>query len=199
MRYVSVCTDWFRDYLKNSMRGPADLATRIGVVLLTLMACLMVSNITAPPPYGWNANTGLPAMNGGMDLLQRPLSTPAYLLILVGCAGWIQIRFHATFPQCGWAAAKITFLASLPTISASLLILSGVLGVVVLAPGEAPAASHFHGFALTYYNPEHQLPGAWELLLWAAMRVPESFCLGVVGGLIGRGMGLPRRSSPQPA
>lgn len=186
--------------LRAAVRCQGDPATRLGIALLVVTACLLVGNILAPPPYGLNPDTGLAVLNGGMDLLQEPLDTTFYLLILVGCGCWLQIRSRASLWKSGWAAAKIMFLAGIPMMAAALLIASGILHIVVLGPGEIPGTFHQHGFALTYYNVRHQVPAPWLLLLWAVLRVPESFLLGILGGLLGHGIPQrPRRSSPQPA
>ena len=193
MRYVSFCADFFR----NALEEPA---TGIGLALLVVTVCLLASNIFAPPAYGWDPHTGLPVLKGGMDLLQRPLDTTFYLIILAGCGFWLQIRLHASLPRCGWAAVRITLLAGAPILVAALLILSGLLRVIVLGPGEAPTTFRQHGFALTYYTAQHHAPAAWLLLLWVVLRLPEAFFLGVIGGLLGRGIPQPgRSSSPLPA
>ena len=171
MRYVCVCANLFRS---------AEPATTIGLALLIVTVCLLASNIVSPPPY---------AVNGGMDLLQRPLSTTVYLVILVGYACWFQIRFRACLPRCGFAAAKITLLAGAPTVAAALLILSGILRVVALGPGEAPTTFHEHGLTLTWYTAQHQVPASGLLLLWVLLRLPESYFLGILGGFLGRAWG----------
>ena len=193
MRYVSLCRlEW------TGLFGD-DAATRIGAGLAVLNVCLLICNILAPPSYGQDPHTGLPVLNGGMALLQQPFASTAYLAILVVCGCWLQIRFRASLVECGWGVMKIAFLASAPAVMAGVLILSGVLRVIVLGPGEAPTTLLQHGFAMTYYSAQPH-PPAWLQMISAVFRVWESFFWGVLGGLLGRGIIDPaRRSSPQPA
>lgn len=186
MRYVCVSAHLARNAWKKSLRGPVEPATLIGLSLLVETVSLLAINIFSPPAFGTNPNTGVPELSPAMALLMQPLSTAAYFVILVGFAGWLQIRHHASAAQCGWAAAKIASLASAPTLLAALLILSRVLGVVVLGPGEAPIPFREHGFALTYYSAQPHAPAGWLLLASVALRIPGSFVLGVVGGMLGR-------------
>ena len=167
MRHVSV---------SKSPHSPVEPATLIGLSLLVETVSLLAINIFSAPPE----------LNPAMTLLMQPLSTAAYLVILMGFTGWLQIRHQASSAQCGWAAAKIISLASVPTLLAELLILSRVLGVVILGPGEAPIPFREHGFALTYYSAQPHAPAGWLLLASVALRLPASFILGVVGGMLGR-------------
>ena len=184
------CNGLFRD----------DAATRIGAGLAVLNMCLLVCNIMVPAGYGRDPHNGLPVLNAGMALLQQPMDTTAFLVILVACACWLQIRFRATLLECGYGVMKIAFLASAPTVAAGVLILAKVLGVIVLGPGEAPTTFLQHGFAVTYYSARTHPPAAWLQMLLVLFRVWEAFFWGVLGGLLGRGITDPaRRSSPQPA
>jgi len=199
-----VCA-WMKEMRVNRLCESMSLfrdepATRIGAALLVLNYALLAINIVAPAPYSRDPHTGLPVLNGGMALLQQPFDTTAFLVILVVCGCWLQIRLGATVLQCGWAAAKITLLAGAPAVLAGLLVLSGLLRVIVLGPGETPTTFREHGFAMTYYSAQAGAPAPWLQLVSVVFRVWQSFFWGVLGALLGRGITAPgRRSSPQPA
>lgn len=206
MRYVCNCGEDFRELgrtLQNAWKPAAldllDPVVRMGAALCLLRFCLLTVNILSPAPYARDPNTGLPVLNGGMALWQQPLDATSYLIILVVFTCWLQIRFRSGVLQCGLAAAKITLLAGVPAAVASLLIISGVLRVIVLGPGDAPTFVQEHGFALTYYSADPHVLAAGRLLFSAVVGVPMAFFWGAVGGLLGRGITAPgRRSSPQP-
>lgn len=172
--------------LNKSSRCPVEPATLIGLSLLVETVSLLAINIFSPPPCGANPSTGLPQLNPAMTLLMQPLSTAAYFVILVGFTGWLQIHRRASSVQCGWAAAKIVSLASIPTLLAALLICSHILGVVVLGPGGSALPFRERGIALTYYSADPHTRAGWLLLAWVLFRLPGAFVLGVVGGTLGR-------------
>jgi len=197
MRYVCACTEEMRKFGALDLLDPV---VRMGAALCLLRFCLLTVNILAPAPYGRDPNTGLPVLNGGMAVWQQPLAATSYLVILVAFTCWLEMRFRGGVLQCGFAAAKVTLLAGVPALVAAILILSGVLRVIVLGPGEAPTLVQTHGFTLTYYSADPHVLVAGRLLFSAAVGVPMAFFWGVIGGLLGRGISEPaRRSSPQPA
>ena len=199
MPYVCAHANCFRNAFKKILSGPAEPATLIGLALLVETVSLLAINIFSPPPFFQNPHTGLPELAGSMALLLQPLNTAAYLVILMASTCWLQIRYRASSAQCGRAAAKITFLASSPTLVAGLFILFGVLRMVVLGPGEAPTTFREHGFAFTYYVQQHSDPARWFLLASVVLRLPAAYFLGIAGGALGRGIArVTRRSSPQP-
>jgi hypothetical protein len=107
------------------------------------------------------------------------------------------------------AAVKISFLAGIPVMLAGVLMLSGVLGVIVLGPGDTPTTFHEHGFSYTYYDaqvrscwirvsaPATQTsaqavqsatcpPAPLGILVAPLFTLPSSWLWGIAGGLLGR-------------
>ena len=90
---------------------------------------------------------------------------------------------------------KMTVLAAAPGLVVCALVFSGVLGVVVLGPGDAPTTAAEHGFAVAWYSAERVGPKTVIIALIIAIAVLESWIWGALGGALGR---LARKRS-QPA
>lgn len=182
----------------------AEISTLVGLGMLLVMLNGFVWNIVAPPPYGSEASM----------LLQNLWGSNLYVLLLVGCGLWTHLRRRGKLDQSGLAAVKISFLAGIPVMLAGALMLSGVLGVIVLGPGDIPTTFHQHGFTYTYYDatlrscwirvqdPAGPLkavqsttcpPAPLGVLLAPLFTLPASWLWGMVGGLLGRWIARRRR------
>jgi hypothetical protein len=165
-----------------------ELTTRVGLALLLVTLGAFVLNVVAPSPYDAQTNASVPVLSERAQILQQPLQSELYVLMLVAFSSWITVRRGGTLPQAGKAAMKMSFIAGLPLMVAGLLILFGVLNISVLAPGDIPTSFREHGFTFTYYTTRDDLPAPYVLLLSPLLRLPQSFIWGMVGGLIGRGL-----------
>jgi hypothetical protein len=179
----------------------AEPSTLVGLAMLLLTVAGFVWNIAAPPLNGHDK----------MVLLQNPLAFDVYVLVLVGCGCWTHLRYSGKLFQSGRAAVKVSVMAGIPVMLAGLLMLIGVLGVIVLKPGETPTTFREHGFAYTYY--EGKASSCWlrvsepatlqseplrtiqsvtcpparaGILISPLFRLPESWIWGAVGGALGR-------------
>jgi hypothetical protein len=114
-----------------------------------------------------------------------------YVLVLVSCGCWTHLRRGGTAFQSGMAAVTTHFIGSLPVMLAGILMVTGTLGVVVSAPGDAPTT---HGFAFTYYNSQHHALSPWAVVFAPRFRLPGSWIWGAVGGQLARGITRVRRS-----
>jgi hypothetical protein len=170
-----------------------DLATRAGFAMLLVTLGAFVWNVAAPPSYASQTNASLPGLNERVEILQQPLESELYVLMLVAFSCWIALHRGGTAAQAGKAAMKMSFIAGIPLMVAGALVLLGFLNITVLAPGDLPTTFHEHGFTLTYYTTRNDLPAPYVLLFSPLFRLPGSFLWGVVGAGLGRWIGQSRR------
>ena len=196
------------DILQNGMRQrlrTAEPSTLVGFAMLLVVLYGLVWNIAAPAPYS----------NESIVLLQHLLGSNLYIFLLIGCGLWTHLRHSGKMDQSGLAALKISFLAGIPVMLAGALMLFGLLGVVVVGPGDIPTTFHEHGFAYTYYSAQHycwirvsepatqQLahgvqsatcpPAPLGVLVAPLFTLPASWLWGALGGLLGRWIARGRR------
>jgi hypothetical protein len=200
---LNILGDVFRSALWQRLRA-SEISTLVGLAMMLVMLNGFVWNIAAPAPYGSEASM----------LLQNLWGSNLYVLLLVGCGLWTHLRHGGKLDQSGLAAVKISFLAGIPVMLAGALMLSSVLRVIVLGPGDIPTTFHQHGFTYTYYDAtlrscwiRVQGPaGTWKaiqsvscppaplgVLVAPLFSLPASFLWGMVGGLLGRWIGRSRR------
>jgi hypothetical protein len=185
------------DVAWNAMRQrvrASDLATRAGFAMLLATVGAFAWNVAAPPPYEQQPIVMVPALAEPVQILQQPINSELYVLMLVAFSSWIVLRRGGSLPQAGKAAMKMSFIAGLPTMMAGVLVLFGLLNIAAVAPGALTSTFREHGFTLTYYTTQNDLPAPYVLLFSPLFRLPGSFIWGVMGGLIGRGMAQSRRS-----
>jgi hypothetical protein len=170
-----------------------DLATRAGFAMLLVTLTAVAWNVVAPPPYEPQTNAKIPTLAEPVQILQQPLNSELYVLMLVAFSAWFRLRRGGSLAAAGRAAMKASFIAGLPMIVVGILILSGALNLVTLAPGDIPTSFTDHGFTLTYYTTRNVLPAPYVLLFSPLFRLPGSFIWGLVGGEIGRWIAQARR------
>lgn len=170
-------------------------ATVLGFVMMLVILNGFLWNIAAPRPYG-NASTELlqPSTKTLPTITVRPLASEAYVLLLLGCGCWINLQRGGKVSQSGVAAMRVCFIAGLPIMLAGILMLFGVLGLVVLGPGEMPTTFHEHGFTYTYYSAQHSPPAPLSVMVSPLFRLPESWIWGMLGGWLGRRISVFRQS-----
>jgi hypothetical protein len=170
-----------------------DLATRAGFAMLLVTLAAVVWNVAAPAPYEQQANATVPALSESVQILQQPLNSELYVLMLVAFSAWITVRRGGTLAYAGKATMKASFMAGIPLLVLGVMILMGVLNITLLGPGDIPTTFAEHGFTLTYYTTRNDLPAPYVLLFSPLFRLPGSFFWGVVGGLLGRRLAHSRR------
>jgi len=148
----------------------AEPSTLVGLAMLLLMLSAVVWSIAGAPPGGRltplleDSSMTLPTV------VVKPLMTELYVLLLVGCGCWTQLRHRGMASQSGWAAAKVTWLAGVPVMLAGVLMWAGVLDAAALGPADAPT------------HPATPL----SVLAAPLFRLPESWIWGAVGAQLGR-------------
>jgi len=99
----------------------------------------------------------------------RMMVSEPYVLMLIVCGCWTQLRYGRTATQSGLAAMRMSLLAGIPIIVVGLLFAVGVFSVTFV---DASARS----FA----------PSPLSMTIAPIMRLPESWIWGAVGGQLGR-------------
>ena len=194
---AAVAGDVFRNGLWQRLRAP-ELSTRFGLAMALLILCLYIWNIVAPLSDGHNQ---------AALLLQYPSASYIYVGLLVACGCLTRLQDPRKNP--GRAAAKASFIASIPTMLVGLLVLFGVIEVSVVGPGGPVAGFREHGLTYTYYSAQQYCwirvgpsvssiaklralqyatcpPSAWAYLVAPLMGLPLAGVWGSVGGLLGR-------------
>jgi len=201
---AGIVGDVLQNGLRQRVRG-ADPSTLVGLAMLLVVFNGFVWNIVAPAP----------SSDESIVLLQHPLGSNFYILLLVGCGCWTYLRHGGELSRSGRAAVKISFMAGIPVMLAACLMLFGILGVVVVGPGDISTTFHEHGFTYTYYSaqtfcwlrvsePETQPfaraiqsatcpPAPLGVLISPLLILPASWLWGQLGGLLGRWIARGRR------
>jgi hypothetical protein len=127
-----------------------------------------------------------------IELLQRPLNSEVWVLFLAGIGFWTVWRSNG-WP--GWAAIRVSTIASLPLVLTGLLMLAGVLDFIELHPGQTPTTFEERGILYTFYKGRQQVPGSTPIvmLLSPLLRLPGAWLWGVVGGGIAHWISRARR------
>jgi hypothetical protein len=158
----------------------------IGLMLVTIAA--ITWNVVDPPPYLWSPgqpHSERPEVPQQIELLQRPLGSEYYVLILAGIGFWTALGGNQ---RSGRAAIRVAIIASLPLVLVGLLMVLGVLEFVELQPGQTPTSFQERGILYTFYKGQQQIPGPAPivLLLSPLLRLPGAWMWGVIGGSLGR-------------
>jgi hypothetical protein len=101
--------------------------------------------ILAPPPYPQ------PGAQARLFVLVAIYN----LLLPLSCGLWTVVRSGGTPPHAGLQTTKMALLIAAPSFIVYTLVLAGVLGVVVVGPGDTPTTFAQHGFAIAVYKGHH--------------------------------------------
>ncbi len=191
-----VCSDIVLSALWQRVRA-VEAATFVGLGLMLVTSAAIAWNIVGAPPYAWSPGQSLseqPMLSERIELLQRPLRSEFYVLVLAGIGFWTAWRGNRS---PGWAAVRVSTIASLPLVLIGLLMLFGVLDFIELYPGQTPAPFDQRGISYTFYKGLQQIPGPAPivLLLSPLLRLPGAWMWGSIGGWIGRKMFGSRRQT----
>jgi hypothetical protein len=153
-----------------------EASTVAGFSLMLVTIAVLVWNLMSPPAYG---------VSERIELLQRPMRSEFYVLVLVGLGFWAAMRGNQ---RPGRAAMRAAFIASIPLALIGLSMLTGVLGYTELYPGQTPPTLDERGFFYTFYKGIQQIPGPApvNLLLSPLLRLPGAWLWGTIGGSLGR-------------
>jgi hypothetical protein len=182
-----VCSDIVASALWQRVRA-VEAATFVGLGLMLVTSAAIAWNIVGAPPYAWSPGQSLsepPMLSERIELLQRPLRSEFYVLVLAGIGFWTA---WCSNRAPGWAAVRVSTIASLPLVLIGLLMLFGVLDFIELYPGQTPAPFDQRGISYTFYKGLQQIPGPAPivLLLSPLLRLLGAFMWGTIGGWLGR-------------
>ena len=191
---VRVCRDVVRSAMWQRMRA-IGAPTWVGIGLMVVMIAAIAANIIAPQPYVWSPGQSpseRPALLERIEFLQRPLHSAFYVLVLAGIGFWTAWRSNRS---PGWAAIRVSTIASLPFVLTGLLMLAGVLDFIELFPGQTPTTFQERGILYIFYKGSQQIPGPAPvvLLLSPLLRLPGAWLWGVVGGGVANWVSRARR------
>jgi hypothetical protein len=151
----------------------------MGLALMVLVVSILAGYVMAPPPY----TPGMEHSHG---------SWPGSLIgivVLMGCGCWTVLRHGGTLPGAGLQTMKMGLLGSVPVFVVALLIWTGVLGVIVLGPGDAPTTFAEHGFTIAAYGEDGVSAFIFTPLGAVLMQLAglvDCWLFGAIGGAIGR-------------
>ena len=103
----------------------ASTVAGIGLMLVTIAALV------------WNVDGATlgTAFSERIDLLQRPMRSELYVLVMAGLGFWTALRGNR-WP--GRAAIRASIIASIPLVVVGVLMWAGILSFVELSPGQSP-------------------------------------------------------------
>ena len=173
-----VCADVVRSAMWRHIRV-IDTPAWVGLGLMAVTIGTIASIVVAPPPYLTSS------VSERIELLQKPLRSEFYVLVLFGIGFWTAVRGGQRPAR---AAMRASIIASVPLALTGLLMMTGVLDYTVLVPGQAPSALDERGIAYTFYKGIAQIPGPapLPLLLAPLLRLPGAWLWGTIGGELGR-------------
>jgi hypothetical protein len=156
-----------------------DTPAWVGLGLMAVTIGAIASIIVAPPPYVRSA------LSERIELLQKPLRSEFYVLVLFGIGFWTTVRGSQ---RPGRAAMQASIIASIPIALTGLLMMIGLLDYTVLVPGQTPPALDERGIFYTFYKGIQQIPGPapLALLLSPLLRLPGAWLWGTIGGSLGQ-------------
>ena len=152
-----------------------DASTVAGIGLMLETTAALVWNVIAPPAAGFSER---------IDLLQRPMRSELYVLVMAGLGFWTASRGNH-WP--GRAAIRASIIASIPLVVVGVLMWAGILSFVELSPGESPISTD-GGVVYAFYKGQQQIPGPAPLVMVLSplLRLPGAWLWGSIGGWFGR-------------
>jgi hypothetical protein len=151
----------------------------MGLALMVVAVVILAGYIVAPPPYTPGTEHPHPTWPGSF----------IGIVVLMGCGCWTVLRHGGTLPGAGLQTMKMGLLGSAPVFVVALLTWTGVLGVIVVGPGDAPTTFAEHGFAITAYG-EDGVPAFIYTPLGAVLMqlagLVDCWIFGAIGGAVGR-------------
>jgi hypothetical protein len=158
----------FVDVVRNGLwqRGRASHPSTI--LGLASVALIVGGFMMAPSVHGrqWTALLQ-PVVTTFPPTTIRFIVAEIYVLSMVACGCWSYLRDRGPLNRSGTAAMRMSLIAGLPIAICALLMLSGVMDRMFLAP-------------------QRVRPLPWLMLISPLLRLPEAWIWGAVGGLLGR-------------
>lgn len=183
---AGVCSDVVLSALWQRVRA-IQAPTWVGLGLMLVTIAAIVGNIVAAP-HLWapgQPRYEQPSLPERMELIQRPMRSEFYVLVLAGIGFWAGVRGSQ---RTGRAAIRASTIASLPLVAIGLLMLFGVVDFVELKPGQLSTTFEERGIFYTFYKGLQVIPGPAPIVLVLSplLRLPGAWLWGVVGGRLGQ-------------
>jgi hypothetical protein len=184
---AGVVLDVARSAVWQRMRR-AQATTWVGVGLMLVMTGAIAANIVDPPPYVWapgQAITERPELAEQVTLIQRPMGSELFMLVMAGVGFWSALRGK---PQPARVAIRVWLIASIPIAAIGVLMLSGVLDYIELLPGQTPLPFNDRGLVYIVYRAPLGIPASAPVafLLSPLLKLPGACLWSVVGASFGR-------------
>jgi hypothetical protein len=122
-----------------------------------------------------------------MALLQHPLNTSLYLLVLFACGLWTSLRHGGDSSKSGRTAIKISILAGIPVMISGAMLWAGVLGAAI------PVAKQFCWLRVSDPTSFWEglrsatcAPAPLGFVISPLVMLPQAWLWGTLGGSFGR-------------
>ena len=192
---VRVVCDVARNALGQRWRD-AEPAVHLGFVVMAIVSTGVAWNIMLPVSAGRGLAAVLQDSSKTLPtVIVTPLASELYVLLLVACGCWTQLRLRRSISECGAAAIRLGAVAGIPVMLVGLLMLADIVHLRVVGPDAAPATVSGLGLTFTYYTSSAHAPSALAVLTAPLFRLPESWLWGMVGGRLGRAIARRRQTS----
>ena len=169
------------DVVWNGLRQRVRAATPSTILGMASMLAVLAGFVITPTSYlhDWTAvlrPTGITFPTVTVTFL----ASEFYVVLLVGCGCWTQLRRGGPLSRAALAAMRMTLIAGIPVMLAGLLIALGLADLSFLNPGATDATALIH-------------PSALSMIAAPLARAGESWIWGLVGGLLGRRLSRPNQ------
>jgi hypothetical protein len=175
----------------------APPGTLVGLAFMLLLAWTIVSNVWVLGPGnrtgGYTTSVLRDSSITFPPVLAWPFTAEPYILILLACGCWSQLRRGRSLAQCGVAAVRLCAIAGLPIVLLGLLIVVGVIDFRIVGPN-APAHGPASSLAYAHFTTHTRAPSPWLVMAAPLFRLPEAWLWGMAGGALGRAVNRRRRS-----
>lgn len=183
----TVAFDVARSAVWQRMRA-AHVETWVGVGLMLAITGAIAANIVAPPPYVWapgRSVSKLPELADHVALVQRPMGSNLFVLVMVGIGFWSALRGK---PQPARVALRVWLIASIPLVALGVSMMTGVLSYIELVPGQTPLPFDERGFVYVVYKAPLGIPAPAPVafLLSPLLRLPGAVLWTIVGSSVGQ-------------
>ena len=190
---VRVVCDVARNALGQRLRDAAP-AVPLGLAVMAIVSTSVAWNFMVPASAGRGVAAVLQDSSKTLPtVVVTPLASELYVLVLVACGCWTQLRLRRSISSCGIAAMRLGAVAGIPVMLIGLLMLAGIVHLRMVGPDAAPAAVSDLGLTFTYYTSHAHAPSALAVLTAPVFRLPESWLWGMLGGRLGRAIGRRRQ------
>lgn len=183
---VRVVVDVLWSGFQQRMRALGPIAV-LGLGAMLGSLGLVVANVVVPQPYGGWTTVLEPSSMTFPAVRVSAVVGEVFSALFLCCGYWTYRRRGGTLPQAGWAAATLCLLAGIPVMVVGALLLSGVIDLSVVGPGEFAAAAR-SGLAFTYYSADGHFPSPLSVILFPLSRMPIAWLWGTFGGQVARWM-----------